>query len=65
MIGERPESRSSANSKNSFKISPRLDGGDVEMMHYALAGDLNNAFDDKQLSALNDFTPSLPKNMAA
>ena len=47
VIGERPESQSSMRSANSFKISPRLDGADVEMMHYALGGDLNNiqAFD--------------------
>lgn len=60
MIGERPESRSSGDSKNSFKISPRLDGADIEMMHYALGGDLNNivAFD---VPSLNEFAPSVPK----
>jgi len=60
VIGERPESRSSGDSKNSFKISPRLDGADIEMMHYALGGDLNNivAFD---VPSLNEFAPSVPK----
>ena len=66
MIGERPESRSSnASSKNSFKISPRLDGADLEMMHYKIAGDLNFVDDDRAISALNDFAPSMPKNLSA
>ena len=68
VIGERPESRSDFHSsKSSFKISPRVDGADVEMMHFALGGDLNDFSGDvslEKLGGINDFAPSLPKNMA-